>query len=122
MEMIRTMLEPDPRNVKRARRFVEKALHNSAMEDLSELVILLTGELVTNAFTHAASRVGLSLQTSVDCVRVEVADWGDGEPKVTPTDLMSTSGRGLGLVDTLANDWGVRHDVGSKSVWFLLCH
>ncbi len=116
------MLDPDPGNVREARQFVERSLAASEFVDLTDLVVLLTSELVTNAFTHAASRVAVQVEIHPDGVRIEVSDWGAGVPKVLAMEPLTGGGRGMALVDTLANDWGVRHDGDSKSVWFRLGH
>lgn len=120
--MMRTSLASDPVNVRAARRFVERALLDSDFTDLSDLVMLLTSELVTNAFLHAATSVDLLVELCDSCVRVEVTDSGGGEPSVKPLDTSTTGGRGMALLDTLANDWGVTPLADGKVVWFELCH
>ena len=83
---------------------------------------LLTSELVTNAVTHSAAIDGanahLNVWLSPTCLRVEVADNGDGfrpEPRVRDQDL--GSGWGLHLVEEMASGWGVTIGVGTH-VWF----
>lgn len=120
--MMRTSLASDPTNVRAARRFVERALANGDFADLSDLVMLLTSELVTNAFLHAATSVDLVVEFCDTCVRVEVTDTGSGEPSVRPLDTSTTGGRGMALLDTLANNWGVTPLGDGKIVWFELCH
>jgi hypothetical protein len=39
---------------------------------------------------------------------------------VPPHDVHATSGRGIRLVDSLTNRWGVVLTEGGKSVWFEL--
>lgn len=119
---MRTSLASDPTNVRAARRFVERALLETDFVDLSDLVMLLTSELVTNAFLHAATSVDLLVELGTDCVRIEVSDTGGGEPSVRPLDTSTTGGRGMALLDTLANDWGVITRTDGKVVWFKLCH
>ena len=84
---------------------------------------LLTTEVVTNAVQHgvAAPDAAIRVEVVVECsrVRVEVTNTG---PAVTACAAVpavtSTTGRGLLLVDALADSWGVRHEVGQTTVWF----
>jgi len=120
VNVVTTSLGAEARNVREARRFVERALAEWDLTDLTDLATLLTSELVTNAILHAHSAVELSLTLDADRVRVEVRDDGDGEPARRELVVEATSGRGLALVDMLATDWGVvGHGLG-KSVWFEL--
>ena len=120
MKVVTTSLGAEAKNVREARRFVERTLADWELPELSELAALLASELVTNAILHAHSGVQLSISLADDRVRVDVRDEGDGEPARRDTVVGATSGRGLTLVDTLALDWGVvGHGLG-KSVWFEL--
>jgi len=52
-------------------------------------------------------------------VRLEAEDTEGGLfPQRAPVDLVEESGRGLQLVDGLAQAWGFRPTTGGKSVWF----
>lgn len=81
---------------------------------------LLTTEIVTNALVHTNGGAVVTATTS-DRLRVEVRDFVSRPPSLheaVPRD--DTSGRGLMLVHSLADAWGVRtHDLG-KTVWFEL--
>lgn len=84
---------------------------------------LLVTELVANGVSHAdGGEVRLALEV-VDggLVHVEVEDRGAGfEPgDVSFPDADSTSGRGLALLDALADRWGVIRNGGNR-VWFEL--
>jgi anti-sigma regulatory factor (Ser/Thr protein kinase) len=96
-----------------------------------DCVLLATSELVTNATIHGADRPTLDVQTSSGTVRVEVYDsgpapraWLDriracGEPVGTrPDDELRLGGRGLRIVDTLSERWGVTPQPPGKVVWF----
>ncbi|MFK4186385.1 ATP-binding protein [Streptomyces sparsogenes] len=89
---------------------------------------LLASELVTNALVHTdggahiTATLGAGPRAPVrGRLRVEVRDLASRHP--TPRVQVSeegTSGRGLMLVHSLADAWGVRaHGVG-KAVWFEL--
>jgi CheY-like chemotaxis protein len=86
-------------------------------ETLDELE-LLTTELVNNAVVHAGSTVRVTVVRREDGVRVEVTDHGVGALERGDGDLHATSGRGLLLVDLVAEDWGTSSGEQSKTVWF----
>jgi anti-sigma regulatory factor (Ser/Thr protein kinase) len=104
-----------------ARRFVGAALRRwGCPDDFIERVLLLTSELVTNAYRHAGSDTHLSIRSDEDCVRVEVRDAGKGDVKLRPLDPNRTDGRGLHIVDALADRWGHHSDRDGTVVWFEL--
>lgn len=74
-------------------------------------MVLLTSELATNAVQHSASgqggRLAVVISHAPGRVRVTVCDNGSAShPTVAVTDGLATSGRGLILVDCLADRWG----------------
>jgi anti-sigma regulatory factor (Ser/Thr protein kinase) len=104
-----------------ARRFVAWALDRwNCPEDFTERVMLLTSELVTNAYRHAGSETRVSVRCEDDHVRVEVRDSGRGGLELRPQDTNRTNGRGLHIVDALADRWGHRSDRSGTVVWFEL--
>jgi anti-sigma regulatory factor (Ser/Thr protein kinase) len=116
--MATTTLEAKPQSARAARRFVEELLREWHREHVSDLVTLLTSELVTNAVTHARSSLDLEVDCLRDAVRVCVHDRGEGVPVRRHVSIEATSGRGLALVDTLARRWGVDPGSPGKAVWF----
>ncbi|HEX2051346.1 MAG TPA: ATP-binding protein [Actinomycetota bacterium] len=82
---------------------------------------LLTTELVTNSIVHAAGeRIELDVVVGAAHVHVAVCDeGGPSEPRVRRQDVDDTSGRGLFLVDAIADEWGSHVD-GRTAVWFRL--
>lgn len=81
---------------------------------------LLTSELVTNALIHTDRGAVVTAGVGPAGLRVEVRDFTAGQPEPGRAGDESTHGRGLVLVQALADAWGVRtHEVG-KSVWFEL--
>ncbi|XLE11896.1 ATP-binding protein [Streptomyces sp. Pv4-95] len=87
--------------------------------ELEEVATLLTSELVTNALVHAKGGAVVTA-TLTDRLRVEVRDFVSRRPEPRAPTTDGTSGRGLMLVRSLADAWGIRsHGVG-KSVWFEL--
>lgn len=86
-----------------------------------ETVCLLVNELVTNSLLHACMSgepIDLEVEVTRDCVKAAVRDPGTGfEPPQGAPDPDATSGRGLFLVQALADDWGVDPSP-TTCVWF----
>ncbi|AQA12774.1 ATP-binding protein [Streptomyces malaysiensis] len=113
-----------PRCVALARADLRKALAGWGLIAVEEAALLVLSELITNAVRHA--RVpGRQIETRYldqgDKVRIEVHDAADQLPKLRTPTPESVRGRGLVLVETLADQWGVtpRPAVG-KAVWAVL--
>jgi anti-sigma regulatory factor (Ser/Thr protein kinase) len=105
----------------RARRFVAAALRRwECPDDMLEPVMLLTSELVTNAYRHAGTETRVSVGFDVDRARVEVRDVGAGEPELRPHDAGRVDGRGLQIVEALADRWGYHSTEAGTAVWFEL--
>ena len=54
-------------------------------------------------------------------VQVEVTDGSATLPTPRPHAPLSATGRGLRIVEQLAERWGVRPAASGKTVWFQLC-
>jgi anti-sigma regulatory factor (Ser/Thr protein kinase) len=87
---------------------------------ITDTAVLLTSELVTNAFIHGGGETVVLLDICHDHLRISVADAHPGVPEVKKDNpVLAINGRGLLLVDTLAARWGVDGQWSSgKSVWF----
>lgn len=111
-------LPPDPTAPEQARRYLEDVAEDLSGDVLDD-VKLLVNELVTNSVKFAADgTIGLKLVAADESVRVEVHDDGPGfSPTTHEPSLEDTSGRGLFLVEALADRWGVTLD-GTTCVWF----
>lgn len=110
------------RQAAHARRFVARAL---GCCPVTEVAILLTSELVTNAIAHSASGGGGMFEVMVwrgaHAACVAVLDEGaDTTPAVGCPGTDDESGRGLGLVALLSADWGHEGGMGGRVVWFVL--
>jgi anti-sigma regulatory factor (Ser/Thr protein kinase) len=106
-----------------ARRFVAAALERwGAGRPLVEVATLLTSELVTNAYRHAstAARVVVRRVDHGTTFVVEVQDEGTGQIELRPVGQESESGRGLQIVDALADRWGTDAVPEGSLVWFEL--
>ncbi|MFF5265473.1 ATP-binding protein [Actinomadura viridis] len=90
------------------------------------VISLLGTELATNAVRHTASgrRSGhfeISVDANDERVWIGVVDQGAAtKPSLMHPDNGADSGRGLGLVDDLADHWGVEEIAGGCLVWFLV--
>jgi anti-sigma regulatory factor (Ser/Thr protein kinase) len=118
---IRLELDSDRLAPERVRRALERLNHGIPVETVTVLQ-LLAGELVTNSVVHgrpaARNRIAMAIEVAPDAVRVEVSDGGAGFlPPLKPGALDDESGRGLLLVDRLADRWGVREGRPTR-VWF----
>ncbi|MEV7910249.1 ATP-binding protein [Streptomyces griseus] len=104
-----------------ARRYVTTVLLDWKLGELVDDAALITSELATNVISHAKGtgdyfELGLRRRNGV--LILEVADsyqWLMPELR-KPTDD-ETSGRGLLIVDALAERWGVRPRHPGKTVW-----
>jgi anti-sigma regulatory factor (Ser/Thr protein kinase) len=104
-----------------------RAVVEAIGSDLPEAVLvdakLLLSELVSNAIKHASrDRQAVIVRIRRNhFVRVEVLDPGPMfKPDPRPPGTGAGSGRGLFVVDRVANAWGVEPDEAGKKVWFEL--
>ncbi|MDH6626606.1 serine/threonine-protein kinase RsbW [Streptomyces sp. LBL] len=108
-----------------ARKLVRTALAAWHLEELTDTGTLLVSELVANAVKHTNSRVirVVISRPSERFVRIGVVDKARVLPEMTkPGDDLLTSGRGLLLVDALAERWGTDLFRWGKQVWVeLMC-
>lgn len=85
-----------------------------------DAALLITTELVTNAVAHTVGFCELSLKLTDGVLRVEVTDRSTRLPTFAlPTDIDpdSEGGRGLVIVDVLADRFGVTDHGAGKTVW-----
>ncbi|MFE9133649.1 ATP-binding protein [Streptomyces sp. NPDC007355] len=123
MQVLQVQLEvgPDPAEVGRARRWARSRLAGSGIEadePLAETLVLLISELVTNAVVHTGCPAVLRMLFAAEGgVRVEVADTSERPPRPRHAEGEDTNGRGLELVDGLADRWGWEPEGVGKSIW-----
>ncbi|MET9390584.1 ATP-binding protein [Streptomyces sp. NPDC006624] len=123
-QLRRRLGRADLRAVPEARRALRELLGHwgrPERSDLTDVAELLTSELVTNAIVHTDHDALLTATVGPRGLRVEVRDFVARRPRLrVPVADEGTNGRGLFLVQSLADAWGVRpHGVG-KAVWFEL--
>jgi anti-sigma regulatory factor (Ser/Thr protein kinase) len=110
----------DERDVSEARQFVFERCHAIGLVDRCEDAALLASEVVTNAIRHAGGSVTVRAERDGEHLVVQVLDKSPKEPMVLAPDLWSENGRGMSLVDAIANEWGVVPHPAGKVVWFRL--
>src|SRR5687768_14338724 len=74
--------------------------------DLLEVAMLLTSELVTNAVKYGGPRIDLTVRDEAGLLRVDVHDDGPLVPHLRTATRTCVGGRGLFLVQSLADAWG----------------
>ncbi len=111
----------DPASVPAARRFVLGAAGRLPRE-VGESVALMVSELATNAILHGQTEFEIDVEVEADSLLVAVSDRGRGSPEVQRPAVTEMHGRGLMIVQSLADDWGVTAASGGagKTVWFRL--
>lgn len=110
--------EGAPESVRRARRMALGVLAGAGTS--GDDAVLLLSELATNAVIHAASRFRVTIRRRDDRLRVEVADGSRAVARRQRFSSTSGTGRGLALVDDIADRWGVDEREDGKTVWFEL--
>ena len=101
-----------------ARRFVLGHLPEHPLQDDVDRVLLCVSELVSNAIEHGRAPRRLELIVTDRNVRVEVRDADPHHPEPQTVSPLSLRGRGLQIVETASDSWGVRSLPEGKVVWF----
>ncbi|KES07489.1 regulatory protein [Streptomyces toyocaensis] len=114
------LLSATPRSARLARLLTDAHLRDWGYD--SEAARHVVAELATNAVTHGrvpGRDFRLAFYVVDDTLRIEVTDTrGDRLPQRQPAAPDAESGRGLCLVDALADRWGVSEDrFPRKTVW-----
>ena len=83
---------------------------------------LLVSELVSNVVDHVQGEASLTLELALagDWLRISVSDGSAVRPVVRELSGDRPRGRGLLLVEAIADRWGVEDHQGGKRVWFEL--
>jgi len=114
-------LDPVPNSVPTARRWLREALEFDGRVNV-DIACLLLSELVTNALLHARTQLTVCAIDNGDAVRVVVIDSGD-PPARGYASLVDATGRGLDIVSSLADAWGIEpngDDTPGTTAWFEL--
>ena len=104
-------LDRAPAEVKHAREQTRKALFCWGLEMYADLAEIIVSELVTNAVRYGEGPVRARISYGDSHLRVQVHDDGPGRPVRRQAVTGDESGRGLAVLDGLAEMYG-----GSLSV------
>ncbi|GAA3825856.1 ATP-binding protein [Streptomyces chiangmaiensis] len=100
----------------RAREHLESLGWTECAPQRVDSVLVTVSQLVTNAHVHAHSSTRLVLTWDTRCLYVVVHDAASDLPARRPPGTERLGGRGLSLVDALADDWYARPCPGGKIV------
>ncbi|MGP4043293.1 SpoIIE family protein phosphatase [Streptomyces sp. 2A115] len=131
-----TVAQAEHERVSGARQQLRELLHDWASGDQVDSAVLLVSEMVTNVLVHtdtdallvaeltggrgATGQTGTTGSGDSRRLRVEVTDCSDDLPHKRHPGEMASSGRGLMLMELLADAWGVDPRGEGKSIWFEL--
>jgi anti-sigma regulatory factor (Ser/Thr protein kinase) len=115
-------LLPVPRSVPAARHIVAALLAGWDSRHDTDDVALLVTELVTNVIDHVGGEAALTLELAYSdgWLRIAVADGSSIRPVVQELSSERPRGRGLRLVQAIADQWGSEDHQGGKRIWFEL--
>ncbi|MGW3459491.1 SpoIIE family protein phosphatase [Streptomyces olivaceoviridis] len=123
----RTLLsvaQDEPERIAEARQHLRGLLHDWASAEQVDSAVLLVSEMVTNVLVHTDADALLLAEVTGEGtgrrLRVEVFDTGDDLPHKRRPGELASSGRGLMLIELLADGWGVDPRGEGKSIWFEL--
>jgi anti-sigma regulatory factor (Ser/Thr protein kinase) len=91
-------------------------------DDARQDAMLVMSELVSNAVKHAAPLPGGEVRVhwsiAADCLHLEITDGGAvTRPNPAIATAFALGGRGLDIVRTISDQWGVTQDGNSVTVW-----
>ncbi len=115
-------LPHEPSSAGLARTYLRGVLDDWGTSERIEDAMLLVTELIANAVIHGSAEVRLDVDIEDSVLRVRVADGSPVLPR-KPDASASGSGRGLAIVESLADKWGIAPNNGivdGKTVWFEL--
>lgn len=117
--MLDVDLPRTPEAAATARQRVRQTFGDALTPERFADVQLAVTELVANAVAHGTGDIRLRLRVEGRRLYGEVIDGGGGfEHAIRERSASDVTGRGLGIVATLSDEWGI-HD-GSTHVWFAL--
>ncbi len=101
-----------------ARHLIRAAVAAWGSAERADEIELAADELMTNVLVHTdgGGHVNVRL-TAEGRIRIEVEDSSSALPHRREAGDWAVSGRGLLLVDQLAEEWGVEPRGGGKCVW-----
>lgn len=114
-------LPPTATSVGAGRRLVAEALAAWHLEELTYTATLLTSEVLTNSVLHARTPLLLTVERAgADCVSISVRDGSAHLPRRRRHALDATTGRGIEMLDQLAQHWQVVPSEQGKTLTFVV--
>ncbi|MGW1864887.1 SpoIIE family protein phosphatase [Streptomyces mauvecolor] len=110
----------DPEALSSSRHMIRAAVRAWGARERSDEIELAADELITNALMHTDGGAIVTIRVLSGPerrLRVEVEDRSSALPRRREAGSSGVSGRGLMLVDRLADVWGVESRGGGKCVW-----
>ncbi|WP_369264417.1 SpoIIE family protein phosphatase [Streptomyces sp. R35] len=110
----------DPEALTEARHMIRAAVRAWGARERSDEIELVADELITNALMHTEGSAIVTLRVLAGPdrrLRAEIEDSSSALPRRREAGESGVSGRGLLLVDRLADVWGVEARGGGKCVW-----
>jgi PAS domain S-box-containing protein len=111
-------LPPRATSAAAARQLVSDALEATPYAEVADSARVAVSELVTNALVHAGTEIAVQVCVDERGLLVEVQDGNPQVPVLRHRARESGTGRGLYMVEGLADDWGIYHRDEGKVVWF----
>ncbi len=107
------------------RRLCAELAASGAYDELADDATVILSELISNALRHArplaSGEIRVAWSWQGDVIRLAVSDGGAmTEPRRARATLSSLGGRGLGIVESLSDGWGVLHEDTGTTVWAVL--
>ncbi|MFJ3146603.1 SpoIIE family protein phosphatase [Streptomyces halstedii] len=110
----------DPEALTSCRHMIRTAVRAWGARERADEVELAADELITNALMHTDGGAIVTIRVLTGPgrrLRVDVEDRSSALPRRRDAGESGVSGRGLMLVDLLADDWGVEARGSGKCVW-----
>lgn len=119
-----TVAQAEHQRVAGARQQLREFLHDWASADQVDSAVLLVSEMITNVLVHTDADALLVAEMTGGAgsrrIRIQVSDGSDDLPHKRHPGELASSGRGLMLMELLADAWGVDPRGEGKSIWFEL--
>jgi anti-sigma regulatory factor (Ser/Thr protein kinase) len=116
--------QAEPAHIADARHQLAELLHDWGDRDQVDGAVLMLSEMLTNVLVHTDSAAFFTAEVSGRpghrLLRVEVADGSDDLPHRREPGELASSGRGLLLMENIADQWGVDPRGAGKAIWFEL--
>jgi hypothetical protein len=114
-------LEPVVGAARRSRELITEACARWDQPELAGLACIVVTEMVNNVVAHAHTPMTVLLAPRGDTMSVAVRDHSTNVPRFTgPVAPTSYGGRGLLLIDSVAERWGSLELADGKVVWAVL--